>query len=436
MVVDGNDTRAAAPAGARGAPGGDPRSPQAQHAPAAQLVQQSPRNEAASTAAPMLRDAAALLTRAAEAAEADEMKAASARARELAARAELEATVAAMRAKEASLAAELASEREVRCRLASELTSEREMRTQLDNELAILRAAPTGDNAGRQRPADNIARLVADNAKLLAQNRHLRGAFEKLRQKVKSKVTFHKALPDVAKSSPPPASAAVDDVAAAGRPGKRQRRSVAGMFSSQGNGGKAVEQRAVPGLRVYRLNRTIADCTLAAAAVPKPGGASDAEARSFPSKAVDDGEHSRNPKNFDVLETPAAPLAAVTGQRERLAADAEAGVVGQREVRAEGRVAAAAMGMPPLGAVPCRCVVRGKQERAALQGYDCEECRKFYSATGVAPKMDATGLQRGMTRFAPKSSRHRYEHAPTNTPPGFWDLSFPRGDQLGGQGAT
>mmetsp|Transcript_56482 Transcript_56482/g.134888 ORF Transcript_56482/g.134888 Transcript_56482/m.134888 type:complete len:325 (+) Transcript_56482:62-1036(+) len=67
---------------------------------------------------------------------------------------------------------------------------------------------------------------------------------------------------------------------------------------------------------------------------------------------------------------------------------------------------------------PCRCVVRGKQ-RLALKGYDCEQCRNFFAVT-KGPK----------TGQSCNSSRHRMDHAPTCTPPGFWDLSFPLGSQV------
>lgn len=89
--------------------------------------------------------------------------------------------------------------------------------------------------------------------------------------------------------------------------------------------------------------------------------------------------------------------------------DSEIKRSGSFEVRAEGHVA-------PKGkeGVPCRCVVRGKAQRLALQGFDCEQCRNFYAATKLAPKSEDL-----------KASRHRLEHAPTCTPPGFWDLSFP-----------
>lgn len=80
------------------------------------------------------------------------------------------------------------------------------------------------------------------------------------------------------------------------------------------------------------------------------------------------------------------------------------------QVRAEGQNAAPSPIQPTSGAL-CRCVVRGKEQRLALPGHDCEMCRRFYAAAGVGSAL--------------KSSRHRSEHAPTNTPPGFWDLSFP-----------
>jgi len=85
------------------------------------------------------------------------------------------------------------------------------------------------------------------------------------------------------------------------------------------------------------------------------------------------------------------------------------------KVRAEGRLAMKSS----VRGLPCRCVVRGRDQRAALQGFDCEQCRSFHQATGVQIAA-AKSWQQG-----PKSSRHRLEHAPTDTPPGFWDLSFP-----------
>lgn len=74
--------------------------------------------------------------------------------------------------------------------------------------------------------------------------------------------------------------------------------------------------------------------------------------------------------------------------------------------------------------VPCRCVVRGKAQRSALHGFDCEQCRNFYAAT-----KHINGIkQSGPKGDDLKASRHRMDHAPTCTPPGFWDLSFPHPD--------
>jgi len=73
---------------------------------------------------------------------------------------------------------------------------------------------------------------------------------------------------------------------------------------------------------------------------------------------------------------------------------------------------------------PCRCVVRGKDARMALQAFDCEQCRSFHQATGVVPKAPL-GRKRG-AHAGPQTSRHRMQYAPVGTPPGFWDLSFPR----------
>lgn len=73
----------------------------------------------------------------------------------------------------------------------------------------------------------------------------------------------------------------------------------------------------------------------------------------------------------------------------------------ERAVRAEGS------SREQEAEVPCRCVVRGKAQRMALKGFDCEQCRNFYAATKLpGPKPDL------------KASRHRMGHAPSETPPG------------------
>jgi len=116
-----------------------------------------------------------------------------------------------------------------------------------------------------------------------------------------------------------------------------------------------------------------------------------------------------------------------------VAEDAAAGAAQgppQRAVRAEGMAAvAAAAAMPPPAGPPCRHVVRGKEARLALAAFDCDQCRAFFQATGGTGAGHASAASiaaRAAWGRAPRGSRHRFEHAPTNTPPGFWDLSFPR----------
>lgn len=60
-------------------------------------------------------------------------------------------------------------------------------------------------------------------------------------------------------------------------------------------------------------------------------------------------------------------------------------------------------------------VVRCRQDREQLPGYCCAECDKFVESLcqDVFDKKEFLGM-----------SRHRARHAPENTPPGFWDLSF------------
>jgi len=114
------------------------------------------------------------------------------------------------------------------------------------------------------------------------------------------------------------------------------------------------------------------------------------------------------------LPAAAAPLAP---------AQTAAGPVGPLAVRASGLEAAADAGAPPQGAEMCRAVVRGKQARLALQAFDCEQCRAFYEATGNTGVCNHNGAR--AWRAGTSGSRHRFAYAPTSTPEGFWDLSFP-----------
>merc|ERR1712217_1006588 len=94
-----------------------------------------------------------------------------------------------------------------------------------------------------------------------------------------------------------------------------------------------------------------------------------------------------------------------------------------------GKVAFAAAAVP-RGGMPCRCVVRNREVRLGLPGFDCEMCRSFYGA--VAGTIDGTGaMAERAARACRAASRHRLEHAPVCTPPGFWDLSFPQEHQDG-----
>lgn len=98
--------------------------------------------------------------------------------------------------------------------------------------------------------------------------------------------------------------------------------------------------------------------------------------------------------------------------------------MGPPAVRASGLHAVEAVAA--ANAELCRCVVRGKQARLALMSFDCEQCRAFYDATGATGncKPGAASATRAW-RAGTGHTRHRFEQAPTNTPDGFWDLSFP-----------
>ncbi|KAL0051390.1 hypothetical protein WJX82_006484 [Trebouxia sp. C0006] len=88
-------------------------------------------------------------------------------------------------------------------------------------------------------------------------------------------------------------------------------------------------------------------------------------------------------------------------------------------------------------------VVRGKADRAALQGIQCLDCRRFYEAVNTwghegqplptcgHTLLSGTAMHRGQGGSAlPRqdlhqdASRHRYRFAPPATPNGFWDMGF------------
>uniref|UniRef100_A0A061R785 Splicing factor 4 n=1 Tax=Tetraselmis sp. GSL018 TaxID=582737 RepID=A0A061R785_9CHLO len=84
-------------------------------------------------------------------------------------------------------------------------------------------------------------------------------------------------------------------------------------------------------------------------------------------------------------------------------------------------------------------VVRKKAERSALPGHGCSDCQKFYEALrswgtnatlvplpecGHATRPSAQNVVCSPKQLQQEFSRHRYKHAPPETPEGFWELGF------------
>eukprot|EP00026_Physarum_polycephalum_P006847 Phypoly_transcript_06900.p1 GENE.Phypoly_transcript_06900~~Phypoly_transcript_06900.p1 ORF type:complete len:528 (+),score=139.98 Phypoly_transcript_06900:95-1678(+) len=61
-------------------------------------------------------------------------------------------------------------------------------------------------------------------------------------------------------------------------------------------------------------------------------------------------------------------------------------------------------------------VVRNKEERAALPAHECDQCKKFYEALG-----DGYDINK-MVQYC---SRHRSRDVIPDTPPDYWQMSFP-----------
>ena len=67
--------------------------------------------------------------------------------------------------------------------------------------------------------------------------------------------------------------------------------------------------------------------------------------------------------------------------------------------------------------VKCIEVIRKKEERKALNGYTCNQCKDFYEKTfGKDTDEYKEAIQ--------LCSRHRHRHTPPSTPPGFWDIDI------------
>ena len=62
-------------------------------------------------------------------------------------------------------------------------------------------------------------------------------------------------------------------------------------------------------------------------------------------------------------------------------------------------------------------VVRNKDERACMDGYDCPECANFINAVCDPNHFDKAA-------FMKVCSRHKSRHAPTQTPDNFWEMDF------------
>mmetsp|Transcript_61786 Transcript_61786/g.201586 ORF Transcript_61786/g.201586 Transcript_61786/m.201586 type:complete len:505 (-) Transcript_61786:56-1570(-) len=190
---------------------------------------------------------------------------------------------------------------------------------------------------------------------------------------------------------------------------------------------------SVPGLRVFRRRR-VNEESQAPAKEPLPlADANRDEALALKSafdvycEQAEEQERAR--AREDALSGAAAAagsIVASSSSRRPAPLTAGASTDGALAIRAEGRMQIVAAATEVKGGVPCRCVVRKRDARLALKAFDCEQCRDFHKATGLVPiaHADAGAVA---WRAGPSASRHRFEHAPTNTPPGFWDLSFPQG---------
>ena len=138
---------------------------------------------------------------------------------------------------------------------------------------------------------------------------------------------------------------------------------------------------------------------------------------------------------------------------------AAAPVRGANAAGADPRIAAAAAGgAPPPGEYRYQEVVRSRDARSKLPGFECQDCRLFYSALqswgdmrgGTVPGAPACGHTSapggggggggggGMTRqqALDAASRHRYQYEPPATPQGYWDIGFTPADPVAAEEAA
>jgi hypothetical protein len=67
-------------------------------------------------------------------------------------------------------------------------------------------------------------------------------------------------------------------------------------------------------------------------------------------------------------------------------------------------------------------VVRNKERRAGMDGYECTECRRWHEVLRQQGLVTSTQEAREHKR---NCCRHKYAYEPPGTPEGFWDLTVP-----------
>jgi hypothetical protein len=79
----------------------------------------------------------------------------------------------------------------------------------------------------------------------------------------------------------------------------------------------------------------------------------------------------------------------------------------------------------PSANMRCVEVVRKKDDRAALPGYQCDQCAAFYNVQIEQGILDKSKVN----EFLQLCSRHKSKWTPPQTPEGFWDLSVRTPDE-------
>lgn len=126
-----------------------------------------------------------------------------------------------------------------------------------------------------------------------------------------------------------------------------------------------------------------------------------------------------------VTQTPGSPTTSLDkhGGPLRGSPPRDGGVGSPKRRRKEAEAPAEAAAPPK----PARfnAVVRGRAERAALNGFACADCKRFYEASGINLECRHNEPKRAGARAVPTVngvSRHRARHAPPADPVGYWDL--------------